>query len=179
MFNRKNDILQRMQGGINRESLLVKWKNLVTVVMQYITLENQTSIIHSFNFAFLNIFRRGKEINIPLYLFHSLQKSILKLNDGKLVGPRHQGLLYILFNHEASNRPKPKPSIGLHYEDSDEESEEKEAKEPNAKEDEDFIILIEDDQAQEEDFTPKKETTPVQKNPMLKGSRDLQSKRVS
>lgn len=72
LFKGKKNNLQTFQGRVDRESLPPTWKKAMAVVSNYFTLDCHARALRSYHLAFLNVLRRNKAMNIPLYLFHSL-----------------------------------------------------------------------------------------------------------
>lgn len=71
-------------------------------------------------------------------------------------------------------RSKLEFSLRLDYDELDDESQEDKEEESNVKDDEDFIIPMEDGLTQEEDLVPKKKAHLMRKSPMLRSSHRAQ-----
>lgn len=48
----EKNTLKKLQEGINRESLSLKWKNVFVVIMQYVTMDNHSPIVRSSTLPF-------------------------------------------------------------------------------------------------------------------------------
>jgi len=99
-FIRDNETFCWLQSGIARESLPKPWDRVAIQIMKYLTLEGKYRKLFGYHLAILNSIRNNETINVPLFLFKSMEKSVktIKLGKGKL--PLHQGLLNLLFQFE-------------------------------------------------------------------------------
>lgn len=93
-FCRENINLPKdSKGNVSQASLPAPWPEVALIIMQYITLDKDDSIVWSFHFDFLNHLK-GMKINAFMHNWIRQQK-ILK----KGVEPAHQGLIMVLFKH--------------------------------------------------------------------------------
>eukprot|EP01018_Ginkgo_biloba_P031174 Gb_36132 [translate_table: standard] len=92
--------------GIARESLPKPWDRVAMVLMKYLTLEGKFRKLFGHHIAFLNCVRNREKVNIPLFLFNSLEKSVLAAKSGKGKPPLHQGLMKMLVDF-VSNKSSP------------------------------------------------------------------------
>lgn len=72
--------------------------------MKYLTLEGKFQKLFGYHIAILNSMRNKKKVNIPLFLFKSLEKSmnVVKARKGK--APLHQGLMKLIVNFESNKK---------------------------------------------------------------------------
>eukprot|EP01018_Ginkgo_biloba_P023702 Gb_11572 [translate_table: standard] len=65
-----------LDSGIARESLPKPWDRVAVQVMKYLTLEGKFRKLFGYHITILNSMRNKEKINIPLFLFKSLEKSM-------------------------------------------------------------------------------------------------------
>eukprot|EP01018_Ginkgo_biloba_P038988 Gb_36378 [translate_table: standard] len=125
-FIKEKETFCWLDSGIARESLPKPWDRVAMVLMKYLTLEGKFRKLFGHHIAFLNFVRNKEKVNIPSFLFNSLEKSLVEAKSGKGKSPLHQGLMKMLFDFVSSkNSPAAGPSKG--EEDGDSESQEKES----------------------------------------------------
>eukprot|EP01018_Ginkgo_biloba_P001926 Gb_20786 [translate_table: standard] len=86
-----------LQSSIARESLPKPWDKVAIQVMKYLTLEGKFRKIFGYHVAILNSIRNDEKVNIPLFLFKSLEKSIKAVKAARGKVPLHQGLVKLLY----------------------------------------------------------------------------------
>lgn len=106
-FIREDETFCWLQSGIVRESLPMPLDRVVVQIMKYLTLKGKFRKLFCYHIVILNSIRNSTKINLPLFLFKSLEKSVksVKASKGKL--PLHQGLLKLLVNFEKAKNPSP------------------------------------------------------------------------
>eukprot|EP01018_Ginkgo_biloba_P012096 Gb_21298 [translate_table: standard] len=68
--------------------------------MKYLTLEGKYRKLFGYHIAILNSIQNSEKINVPLFLFKSVEKSVKTVKSGRGKFPLHQGLLNLLFQFE-------------------------------------------------------------------------------
>eukprot|EP01018_Ginkgo_biloba_P035673 Gb_06925 [translate_table: standard] len=135
-FLKDEETFYWLQSGIARESLSKPWDRVAIQVMKYLTLEGKFRKILGYHVAILNSIRNEEKVNIPLFLFRSLEKSIKSVKGGKGKVLLHQGLLKPLFQHAKdmeslarmdSMSPSNKSSLVLSESEEEKEGPKKEA----------------------------------------------------
>eukprot|EP01018_Ginkgo_biloba_P005757 Gb_20034 [translate_table: standard] len=84
-----------LDSGIARESLPKPWDRVAVQVMKYLTLEGKFRKLFGYHIAILNSMRNKEKVNIFLFLFKSLEKSVNVAKAGKGKAPLHQGLMKV------------------------------------------------------------------------------------
>eukprot|EP01018_Ginkgo_biloba_P008081 Gb_11347 [translate_table: standard] len=112
-FIKEKETFCWLDSGIARESLPKPWDRVAMVLMKYLTLEGKFRKLYGHHIAFLNFVRNREKVNIPLFLFNSLEKSVFAAKSGKGKPPLHQGLMKMLVDFFYSkNSPIASPSKG-------------------------------------------------------------------
>eukprot|EP01018_Ginkgo_biloba_P010247 Gb_13456 [translate_table: standard] len=104
-FIRDKETLCWLDSGIARESLPKPWDRVAMVLMKYLTLEGKFRKLFGHHIAFLNAMRNKERINIPLFLFNSMEKSLISVKTGKGKSPLHQGLMKLIMEFVFSKNP--------------------------------------------------------------------------
>eukprot|EP01018_Ginkgo_biloba_P024051 Gb_01985 [translate_table: standard] len=86
-----------LQSNIARESLPKSWDRVAVQIMKYLTLEGKLRKIFGYHVAILNSIKNEEKVNIPLFLFKSLEKSIKSVKVGKGKVMLHQGLVKFFY----------------------------------------------------------------------------------
>lgn len=91
-------------GVIYRANVPKCWKEIMLIVMQYISVDDQTTIQYGIHLAFLNLLMGNKSFNGPFFIYHSLENTCLEVQNGIREYCNHQGLMLILFKHARANK---------------------------------------------------------------------------
>lgn len=95
-FIMDKEIFCWLDSGIACESLPKPWDRVAMVLMKYLTLEGKFQKLFGHHIYFLNAMRNKERINIPLFLFNSMEKSLILVQNGKGKSPLHQGLMKLI-----------------------------------------------------------------------------------
>eukprot|EP01018_Ginkgo_biloba_P016652 Gb_17438 [translate_table: standard] len=110
-FIKEDETFCWLQSSIARESLPVPWDRVVVQIMKYLTLEGKFRKLFGYHIAILNSVRNSTKINLPVFHFKSLEKSVKSVKAGKGKLPLHQGLLNLLVNFEKAKNPSPSVTL--------------------------------------------------------------------
>lgn len=80
-------------GVIYCKKLPKPWDEIMLAIMQFITVDDQTTVLYGFHLAFLNLLMGKMSFNIPYFIYHSLKVTCLELQKGVRNYPNHQGLM--------------------------------------------------------------------------------------
>eukprot|EP01018_Ginkgo_biloba_P013768 Gb_00165 [translate_table: standard] len=108
-FIKEKETFYWLDSRIARESLHKPWDRVAMVLMKYLTLEGKFRTVFGHHIAFLNCVRNREKVNILLFLFNSLDKSVLTAKSGKGKPRLHQGLMKMLVDFVSS---KNSPAAG-------------------------------------------------------------------
>eukprot|EP01018_Ginkgo_biloba_P028000 Gb_41589 [translate_table: standard] len=73
-------------------------------VMKYLTLEGKFRKVFGYHIAILNSMRNKEKINIPLFLFKSMEKFVHAVKAGKGKAPLHQGPMKMIADFEINRK---------------------------------------------------------------------------
>lgn len=89
------------------------WREVLFVIMCYITLDGRFTKVYSYHFVLLNHYRHDEKVNFPYFLLRSMNATIKAYKENPMGDTAmHQGLMVLIYDHLKSNQIVcPQPSI--------------------------------------------------------------------
>ena len=92
--------------GVARSWIKSPWDELAYLIQKYVTCEGRFSLVFLYHIRILQHLNHEKNIDMPYYLLHSLQKMSMKVKKNKIKerSMYHHGLIKMLVEHELHQR---------------------------------------------------------------------------
>lgn len=90
-----------------------RWREVLFVIMCYITLDGRFTKVYDYHFVLMNHFRHDEKVNIPYFLLCSMNDTIKAYKENPMGDTAmHQGLMVLIYDHLKANQiAHPQPSI--------------------------------------------------------------------
>ncbi|WP_258316876.1 hypothetical protein, partial [Escherichia coli] len=76
------------------------WREILFVLMRYITLDGKFMKVYGYHFVLLNHFRHNDKVNFPYFLLYSMNASLKAYKENPQGDTAmHQGLMVLIYDH--------------------------------------------------------------------------------